>query len=169
MVGMERRTDVRAPVALMGAVQSTSGESPVVVLDISGGGVQLQADAPPDPEHEYQLHFSVHRMEYSPRFKVVRWSGADGVYQWGCCFSDLAEEDQENLRRSVNAAVGLAQTDVCDWATVLAAASAQPREQIVVGRTPSGSEIRLLGQDCLDIGETGVALFVETVAGLEGA
>ncbi len=158
---------MRAPVSMLGAVLTNAGEAPVVVLDLSSGGAYLQVDAPPEPDHEYTLHFNVHRSEYSAQFRVVRWSGDDGDYRWGCCFSDLVGEQRERLRRSVHAAAGLAETSLRDWDSVLADASAEPGNQVVVGCTAAGEEIRLVGSDCVALGDAGVELYVRTVAGLE--
>jgi hypothetical protein len=169
VTALEKRADLRAPVSLVAAIQTNGDESPVVVLDLSPGGVCLQVDAPPDPHLEYRLHLNVHRTTYTPRFRVVRWVGEDGVYHWGCSFSDLGREEQEHLRRSVHAAAGVLNGAVRDWAGVSAEAAARPGEQIVVGTTPAGDDIRLLGQDCLDIGEEGLKLYVETIIGLERA
>ena len=167
---MERRSDSRASVSLMGALQlAGEAEAPAVVLDLSAGGVRIQVDSPPNPEHEYQLHFNVHRVSYSPRVRVVHWDGSGGAYRWGCTFFDLPEELRGSLRQTVHAASGAAGLTLRPWPEVLAVARTDPTTHVTVGAAPSGREITLLGQDCLDIGQEGVELFVHTVAGLESA
>ena len=166
---MERRSDPRAPVSLMGAVRMDDDEAPAVVLDLSPSGVRIQVASPPDPTHEYQLHFTVHRRAYSPRLRVIHWNGRDGAYRWGCSFFDLPDDQRDSLRRTVQAAAGGSELTVREWPEVLAAAASEPDNQVLVGRTPAGHEITLLGRDCADIGQDGVELFVQTVASLENA
>ncbi|HEY8693114.1 MAG TPA: PilZ domain-containing protein [Chloroflexota bacterium] len=165
----ERRSDTRAPVSLMGAMRLDDDETPAIILDLSPSGVRFQVDSPPDPRHEYQLHFNVHSMACSPRLRVVHWNGSAGAYRWGCTFFDLPDDQRDSLRRIVQAASGAAGLTVREWAEVLAAASIEPDGQILVGFTPCGREITLLGQDCVETGQDGVELFVRTVAGLESA
>jgi len=166
---LERRSDFRAPVSLMGAVQLDGDETPAIILDLSPTGVRIQVDSPPDLAQEYQLHFNAHRMACSPRLRVVHWNGSAGAYRWGCTFFDLPDDQRDSLRRTVRAASGAAGRTLREWAEVLAAASIEPGRQILVGFTPCGREITLLGQDCVETGQDGVELFVRTVAGLESA
>jgi PilZ domain-containing protein len=166
---MERRADPRAAVSLMGAVELGGLESPALVLDLSPAGARLQVDSPPDLAHDYQLHFSVHGMAWSPHFRVIHWAGANGAYRWGCNFFDLPSDQRDGLRRSVRAASGAAELTIADWPSVLAAAEAAPNGDVLVGSTPAGRDIRLPARDCLEIGPQGVDLFVRTVASLETA
>lgn len=167
MEAMERRTNVRAPVSLMGAVEVDGSEAPAVVLDLSTTGAHLQTDSPPDPNHEYQLHFNVHHTSYSPHFRVVRWTGVGGAYHWGCTFSDLSDEERDNLRRTVQAVSGSSVLAVRRWDEILADAGGAPERQVLIGTTPAGRHIKLAASDCLEMGQAGVDLFVRTVASLE--
>ena len=153
----------------MGALDLEGSEAPAVVLDLSPGGVRLQTDAPPRQGGEYQLHFRVHGQACSLWLQVIYCAGAGGHFQWGCRFRDLADAERESLRRSVQAASGGGETVVRPWPEVLPAAEASPGTTVLVGCTPSGRDITLLGQDCLEMGAEGVALFVTTVGGLESA
>lgn len=167
MVGMERRTDPRARVSLLGTVHTEDGERPVVVLDLSTGGARIQAGKEPDMERDYHLDFRVHDQEYKARFRVVRWDGAEETYQWGCSFADLSSDQMNMLRRSVHAAVGLSETFLRPWDEIEAEAKAPAGAYVIVGHTPAGREILLAAKDCLDIGSEGVELFVRTLASLE--
>jgi hypothetical protein len=169
MAVIERRSDVRAPVSLMGAVMTPDGESPVLLLDLSARGARLRVDCLPDPAGEYQLHFTVHGMSWSPKFRVVHWTGGEGAYHWGCTFFEIPADQSENLRRTVHAAIGLAEMSVRPWEAVSLDALTTPADEVLVGSTASGHDIRIAGQDCLDMGPDGVELFVRTVAGLETA
>lgn len=160
---------MRAPVSLMGAVLTPDGEAPVLVLDLSAGGVRLQADSPPTQQFDYQLYFNVHRTSYSPRFRVVHWDGGDGAYNWRCSFFEIPGDQCDSIRRTVHAAVGKAEMSIRLWAEVSAEADRQPAADIVVGCTASGRDICLPAHDLLEIGPDGVDLFVRTVAGLETA
>jgi hypothetical protein len=166
---MDRRSDTRASVSLMGAVVIENDEAPAVLVDLSATGVAIQMDAPPNLDCDYRIFFNAHRTAYSLRFRVVHWTGSEGFYRWGCAFSDLADDQRESLRRTVAAASGASQTYVRPWIEVVAAADQAPEAKILVGSAPSGREITLLGRDCLDMGEDGVLLFVQTVAGIESA
>ncbi len=143
----------------MGAVSTPEGEAPVLVLDISAGGARLQMDVPPVPSADYQLYFTAHQTSYDPKFRVVHWGGGEGAYQWGCSFFELPLDVSDSLRRTVRAAVGKAEMSVRHWAEIRADASQQPMAEVVVGCTPSGCDICLPGQDCLEIGPDGVDLF----------
>lgn len=167
MMLMERRTHLRAPVSLVGALASNECESPVVVLDLSPFGARIQTEDPPQAGYEYLLDFSVHRSHYQARFRVTHWAERDRAFQWGGAFLDLPSEQLAELRRAVQAAAGLSGTIVRPWAQVFEQACRCPDEQILVGFTPAGREIHLSGADCLDIEADGVELFVRTVAGLE--
>lgn len=169
MTETDRRRHVRAAVSLIGAVESGAGETPVVLVDLSTGGARLQMDDPPDPEQSYELHFTVRQREYHAPFRAVRWAAEDGAYHWGCSFLGMATEQIASLRGVVHAAAGLAQTSLRPWEEVLPEATRQPEANVLVGQTPAGEDIRLLGQDCLEAGQDGVELFVRTVAGLEQA
>jgi len=169
VVAEERRNYLRAPMALMAALRTDEIEAPVVLVDLSPTGARIQADNPPDLSREYLLHFSVHRAEYHARFRVVHWTENDGSFHWGGAFLDLSPEQHDQLRRTVVAAMGLASTTVRPWQDVLAEACVTPDQQIMVGSTPAGQEIRLSGKDCLEMGEEGIELFVRTVASLESA
>ena len=169
MTIVERRSDARAPVALMGAVMTPDGESPVLVLDLSARGARLQVDSLPDPASEYQLHFTVHGLSCTPKFRVVHWDGGEGAYHWGCTFFEIPADQSETLRRTVQAAIGLAEMSIRSWDAVSLDATRTPADQVLVGSTASGRDIRIAGQDCLEMGPEGVELFVRTVAGLETA
>jgi hypothetical protein len=164
---MDRRGDVRAPVSVMGAVRSETVDAPVVLLDLSASGARIQADAPPDLASEYLLNFTVHNAKYQARLRVVHWEANDAAYYWGCSFTDLAPEQLDALRRTVNAAAGLTTTTVRHWKEIAHEARTSPDAQVLVGFTPAGHELKLAGQECLDIGRDGVELFVRTVASLE--
>jgi len=165
----ERRNYLRAPMALMAALRTDEIEAPVVLVDLSPTGARIQADTAPDLSREYMLHFSVHRTEYHARFRVVHWTENDGSFRWGGAFLDLSPDERDQLRRTVVAAMGLASTSVRPWRDVLEDAFVARDQQIVIGSTPAGQEIRLSGEDCLEMGEEGIELFVRTVASLESA
>jgi hypothetical protein len=165
----ERRADIRAPVSLLGAVDTPDGECPVIVVDLGPQGARIQTDDPPDPDHEYCLHFRVHQQQYDTRLRVKHWMAGDGAYRWGCAFLDLEPQTLENLRRTVYAAAGLAEATIRDWQEVEDEAARRPDSQVLVGRMPSGQEISLAGADCVELGQEGVGLFVQTVASLENA
>lgn len=167
MIVAERRGELRAPVSVLGAVETDAGEAPIVVLELSPYGARIQTDDEPDLEFTYTLYFSVHQTEYTTRFRVLHYVGNDGTYSWGGSFLDLTADQAASLRRSVHAAAGVAVLAHREWADVRAEANAEPNQQIVVGFTPSGQEICLSGDDCLDIGQEGVELFVHTVGNLE--
>ena len=169
MMTMERRTSPRATVSLVGALNSGEREAPVVVLDLSLTGARIQTADPPDSRGEYLLHFSVHRIHYRASFRVVHWTQTDGTYSWGGLLVGLSDQQLAELRLAVDAAAGLSAIVVRPWAEILEEAFRWRDEQIVVGATPAGREIRLSGADCLAIGAAGVELFVTTVGGLETA
>jgi hypothetical protein len=166
----ERRADVRAPVSLLGAIDTADGECPVIVTELSPLGARIQIDDPPDADREYALHFSIHQQQYNPRLRVVHWMPSDGSYRWGCAFMDLQQAELDSLRRTVYAAAGLADAFVRSWGEIDADASRNaPDAQVLVGRTPSGQDISLAAADCLELGQEGVGLFVRTLASLESA
>ena len=167
MMTAERRRAVRAPVSVLGALETDAGELPMLVLDLSISGARIQTDGEPDLELKYTVHFTVHNVEYHAGFRVVRSVASDGTFHWGGSFEGLAPEQVETLRRAVDAAAGIATLVIREWADVEADAAAHADEQIVVGFTPAGHDIRLSSHDCLDMGQEGVALFVHTVANLE--
>jgi PilZ domain len=152
----ERRADLRAPVSLLGAIDTPEGECPVIVIDLSPQGARIQIDDPPDPEHEYALHFSVHQQAYDTRLRVAHWLSNDGSYHWGCAFLDLSPNEIEGLRRTVYAAAGMAEAFVREWSEVGDDAASNPETPVLVGRTPSGQDICLAAADCLELGQDGV-------------
>jgi hypothetical protein len=164
---MERRGFVRAPISVLGAVETDAGEAPMLVLELSPSGARIQTDDKPDLEGVYKLHFTVHKAEYTTHFRVIHYRANDGTYHWGGSFLDLLPDQIAQLRRTVEAAAGIAVLSFREWDDVRTEASARPDEQIVVGFTPAGQEIRLSAHDCLDIGQEGVELFVHTVGNLE--
>jgi len=155
-------------VSLVAALQSDGSEAPVMLVDLSPAGARLKVSDPPQPDAEFMLHFTVHRTRYETRFRVVHWSETDGSFHWGGMLLDLTDEQRTNLRRAVEAAAGMATTWFREWTAVSEEALRSPIEQVLVGTTPAGQEIRLLGEDCTEMGAEGVELFVSTVAGLEG-
>lgn len=165
----ERRADIRTSVSLLGSVDTPDGECPVVVVDLGPLGARIQTDDPPNPEHEYTLHFTVHQQQYNTRLRVVHSIASDSSYHWGCAFLDLLPAELDGLRRAVYAAAGLAEAFLRSWPEVNAEAAAQPEAQVLVGRTPSGQDICLAAADCVELGPEGVGLFVATVASLESA
>ncbi|MBV8087479.1 MAG: PilZ domain-containing protein [Chloroflexi bacterium] len=165
----ERRSSLRAPVSLLGELESGNDGQPVVLLDLSAAGARIQASDPPEVDREYLLHFTVHSLPYRARFRVAHWLEADGSYHWGGCFVDLTSEERATLRRAVNAAAGVATVWHREWSEIVVEAAGAASGQVLVGATPAGQEIRLAAADCLSMGQTGVELFVRTVAGMESA
>src|SRR5438309_11651967 len=165
----DRRNDLRAPVSILAALESSGGEAPVMLLDLSSTGACIQTDDPPDETAEYQIHFSVHQVEFSARFRVIHWTTSDGIYHWGCSFESMSEEALQKLTQAVAAAAGLSSTTQRPWTDILEEAYLRREDQIVVGHTPSGREVRLLAHECLDICEEGVELFVKTGGSLESS
>ncbi len=125
--------------------------------------------AEPDPTREYEISFTVHETRYEARFRIVRCEVEGQTFTCGCSFVDMTPQHSELLGRVVNAAAGLSTLVIRPWSEIVQDAYVRRADQIVVGSTPAGQEIRLLGSDCLEIGEEGVELFVRTVASLEHA
>jgi hypothetical protein len=165
----ERRGSPRAPVSLLGELETGEAELPVVLVDLSAAGARIQASDPPDPNREYLLNLTVHSLPYRARFRVAHWIEADGTYHWGGAFEDLTPDQRSLLGRAVDAVAGVATTWHRGWTEIVVDAASSPEAQVVVGATPAGHEIRLRGADCLDMDQTGVELYVRTVAGLESA
>jgi len=165
----ERRSSLRAPVSLLGELESGEQGLPVVLVDLSAAGARIQASDPPDLTREYLLNLTVHSLAYRARFRVAHWTEDNGAYHWGGSFMDLTPDQRSSLRRAVDAVAGVATTWLRDWTDIAAEAAGAPESAVLVGATAAGHEVRLAAADCLDMGQSGVELFVRTVAGLESA
>ncbi|HEU0166755.1 MAG TPA: PilZ domain-containing protein [Chloroflexota bacterium] len=165
----ERRSSLRAPVSLLGELEFEDDGQPVVLLDLSASGARIQASDPPRLDRDYLLNVTVHSLPYRARFRVAHWLEAGGSYHWGGRFVDLSTDERASLRRAVDAAAGVAAIWHRAWSDIVVEAAGASESQVLVGATPAGQEIRLAGADCLSMGQTGVELFVRTVAGMESA
>jgi hypothetical protein len=156
-------------VSLFGTVEGDDiPAQPVVFLNLSSGGALIQAPEQPQGTHHYNLRFVVHNQHHNVGIRVVDWTARDEVYAWRCQFTTLEPAEAEALERAVYGALGLSKATHRDWDEIVAEAERDPEAAVVIGRTPAGDDIMVLGRDSLHMGRDGLQLYVRVVSELEG-
>ncbi|HVA24287.1 MAG TPA: PilZ domain-containing protein [Chloroflexota bacterium] len=163
----ERRHDVRAPVSIMGTVESEDGEQPMVLLNLSASGAMIQAHQEPPPSATCTLRFSIHKQPYELRLQVVHWLRQGDSFGWRGPFVSVPPGQAQAIERAVRAAMGLSDSSIRAWREVIADAEHQPDSKVLVGSTPAGQDIRVLGKDLLEMGVDGVELYARLMCELE--
>ena len=79
----------------------------------------------------------------------------------------MPAEESQAIGRAVQAAAGLAQSWLRWWSEVAAEAECEPDRRVLVGCTPAGSDIRVLGSDLLEMGTEGLELYARLMCELE--
>ena len=162
----ERRRDVRAPVSIMGTVESDDAEHPVVLLNLSARGAMIQVHQEPRPDTTYRLLFSVHKQPYELQLQVIHWIEQGNSFGWRGPFVGLVDQ-AHTIQRAVHAAVGLSDSSIRGWDEVAADAQHESDSKVLVGSTPAGHESRVLGKDVLEMGANGLELYARLMCELE--
>ena len=163
----ERRRDLRAPVSIMGTVEGPHGELPIVLLNLSASGAMIQTDAEPPTDAICTLRFSVLKQPYELRFQVLHWLRLGEAYGWRGPFVDVTPEQGEAIKRAVHATMGLAGSSLRPWGEVSAEAEHDPDAKLLVGTTPAGTEVHVLGRDVIEMGAEGLELYARLMCELE--
>jgi hypothetical protein len=163
----ERRHDVRAPVSIMGTVEGEGEEHPMVLLSLSASGAMIQAHQAPCPGATYTLRFSVHKQPYELTLRVVHWLQQGENFGWRGPFVSVPPDQAEAIQRAVHAALGLSDSSLRAWTEVATEATQEPDIKLVVGSTPAGHDIRVLGKDALEMGADGLELYARLMCELE--
>ena len=163
----ERRRDVRAPVSIMGTVDGDDGEHPMVLLNLSASGAMIQVHQEPRPDATYRLLFHVHKQPYELQLQVIHWIKQGDSFGWRGPFVGLPPDQAQAIQRAVHAAVGLSGCSIRGWNEVAADAQHEPDSKVLVGSTPAGHDIRVLGKDVLEMGAEGLELYARLMCELE--
>lgn len=163
----DRRSDVRAAVSIMGTIESDDGEQPIVLLNLSASGAMIQTHEPPRSGAHYTLHFSVQKRPYRLRFEVVNWIQQGGSFGWRGPFASMSPDEAAAIQRAVHAAAGLSGSTLRGWQDVSVEAGREPSAKVLVGSTPGGQDIHVLGQDVLEMGADGLELYARLICELE--
>ncbi|MBV9120165.1 MAG: PilZ domain-containing protein [Chloroflexi bacterium] len=165
-----RQRAARADVSLLGTVTDSTGQAhPIVVLSLSSSGVMIQTHEAPAEGESYALGFTVHSKAYDVRIEVVGslHEAQKDTWGWRCRFIDVGTEEAQALERAVLAAIGQSTHATRTWAELETESREVPEGNVVLGQTPAGRDIVVLGKDVLEMGPEGVELFVQMLAELE--
>ncbi|MFI5266566.1 MAG: PilZ domain-containing protein [Chloroflexota bacterium] len=163
----DRRHDLRAPVSIMGTVEADGEEHPMVLLNLSASGTMIQAHEAPRPGATYTVRFSVHSQPYELKLQVVHWLQQGDNFGWRGPFVSVPPDQAEAIQRAVHAAMGLSDSSIRAWDEVATEAKHEPGTKVLVGSTPAGHDIRVLGKDLLEMGADGLELYARLMCELE--
>lgn len=163
----ERRHDVRAAVSIMATVEDGHDEHPIVLLNLSASGAMIQAHEPPRDDAAYNLDFCVQNQPYRVGFEVVHWLQQGDTFGWRGRFVGVSPQESAALQRAVHAVAGISRGELRTWPEVSAEAELQPSAKVLVGSTPAGRDIQVLGQDVLEMGSEGIELYARLMCELE--
>jgi hypothetical protein len=151
----------------MGTVTSWDDEQPVVVLSLSASGAMIQAQDEPRLSAAYTLNLSLHNRHYELPFQVVHWIRQGDTYGWRGPFQGLSTDQEKAIERAVHAAAGLITGSRREWPQVASEAEQLRDQKVLVGTTPAGGDIAILGHDVLEMGPDGVELYARLLCELE--
>jgi hypothetical protein len=163
----DRRRHLRVSVSVMGTLLRDAEEHPIVILSLSASGAMIQTHEEPIEGASYTLIFSLNKRSYELPFEVIHWVQNGDTFGWRGPFVGLSEEQREGIEKAVHAVAGVSTGSRREWLEVAAEAASEPHQKVLVGTTPAGHEIAILGQDVLDMGCEGVDLFARLVSELE--
>jgi PilZ domain-containing protein len=164
---LERRRDVRAAVSIMATVEDGQSEQPIVLLNLSASGAMIQAHEAPRDEAQYHLCFCIQNQPYEVGFEVVHWLQQGDTFGWRGRFAGVAPEESAAIRRAVHAVAGISRGELRTWGEVSVEAAREPAAKVLVGSTPAGRDIQVLGQDVLEMGAEGIELYARLMCELE--
>ena len=166
-ITMERRRHVRASVSLAASIQDGHDEQPGIILSLSACGAMVQTQEEPRPGASYTLIFGLNRHAYELPFQVLHWVRRGDTYGWRGPFKGLLADQEEAIDRAVQAAAGISTGTLREWSGVLEEAQHDPHQKVLVGTTPAGHDIAILGHDVLEMGAAGVELYARLLCELE--
>ncbi|HEY8694029.1 MAG TPA: hypothetical protein VIR57_14960, partial [Chloroflexota bacterium] len=97
----------------------------------------------------------------------IHWLQQGDNFGWRGPFVAVPPDQAEAIQRAVHAAVGLSDSSIRGWDEVAADAQHESDSKVLVGSTPAGHDIRVLGKDVLEMGANGLELYARLMCELE--